>query len=229
MFTTAVQKNVHTNRIAFDVGQRLKPTLYRWYKELALVEHMLVRRKLINIAIKKYALPQKVFRLTWRSHCQQPKNVHGDDWNRTTEDVEYGDPHQCSRWDGKEKGEQVGQWKWGPAIQSENEKYHAPVCSELVDSKYNKYDLQDISSSMVGLGLTEAGELQSISWWNTLIQQTTRLVGVAVICIALNYWSRDKRKFLILGIKLTRKQPATIEYTNEITLLVLSCIIRTQA
>jgi len=81
--------------------------------------------------------------LTWCGQSQQPQNVHGDDRRQAGNDVEYCDPHQCSRWHGKEKGEQVGQWKGGPAVQGEYEKDHPPAWSELVDTRYREQHLQD--------------------------------------------------------------------------------------
>jgi len=47
------------------------------------------------------------------------------------------------------------------------------------------------------------------------------VASVTGICSTLNYLSKHKRKMVIWGIKLTRKQPAAI----EITLLIIGCTI----
>ena len=46
--------------------------------------------------------------------------------------------------------------------------------------------------------------------------------SVAVICIALNYWVKCKRKMVIRGIKLTGKQPATIEIPHWVHSVITS-------
>jgi len=45
--------------------------------------------------------------------------------------------------------------------------------------------------------------------WKCFFKPT--YTGVTAICIASNYWCKHRRKMVIRGIKLTGKQPATIE------------------